>query len=155
MSGAGIFIEASEEVYINGIFTRYSDEERGKVIYAQRLSTFNELLAIEFKTTLPLTFLGHQGLGHKTFKNKVDQSIKNLGPRYCQKVNVKTGTALYFDCVAKTPYYYEIMNKKLIFGSQKTAIECGLIQPESDILKHHSNQSGMISRLLWLEWIEM
>lgn len=89
MSGAGIFIEASEEVYINGIFTRYSDEERGKVIYAQRLSTFNELLAIEFKTTLPLTFLGHQGLGHKTFKNKVDQSIKILVQGIARKLTLR------------------------------------------------------------------
>lgn len=133
MSGAGIFIEASEEVYINGIFTRYSDEERGKVIYAQRLSTFNELLAIEFKTTLPLTFLGHQGLGHKTFKNKVDQSIKNLGPRYCQKVNVKTGTALYFDCVAKTPYYYEIMNKKIDFWLTENSYR---VRPDSTRIGH-------------------
>ena len=29
MSGAGVFIEACEELYINGIFTRFTDVERG------------------------------------------------------------------------------------------------------------------------------
>ena len=92
MSGAGIFLEACEELYINGIFTRFTDEERGKVIYSQRLTSFNELLVKEFKRKMPLAFLGHHGLGHKTFKNNVDDSVANLGPRYCKKVNVKTGT---------------------------------------------------------------
>ena len=107
MSGSGIFIEACEELYINGIFTRFSDEERGKVIYSQRLTSFNELLGNEYKKQIPLTYLGHHGLGHKTFENNVNESVANLGPRYCQKVNVKTGTARYIDCVAKTSVYYE------------------------------------------------
>lgn len=107
MSGAGIFVEACEELYINGIFIRYSDEERGRIIYAQRLSSFNELLGTEFKKKMPLTYLGHHGLGHKTFENNVNESVANLGPRYCQKVNVKTGTARYFGCVAKTQGYYD------------------------------------------------
>lgn len=113
MSGAGIFLEACEELYINGIFTRFTDEERGKVIYSQRLTSFNELLIKEFKRKMPLAFLGHHGLGHKTFKNNVDDSVANLGPRYCKKVNVKTGTAKYFDCVAKTTVYYERLNKSI------------------------------------------
>lgn len=113
MSGAGIFLEACEELYIYGIFTRFTDEERGKVIYSQRLTSFNELLEKEFKRKMPLAFLGHHGLGHKTFKNNVDDSVANLGPRYCQKVNVKTGTAKYFDCVAKTRAYYERLNKTI------------------------------------------
>lgn len=54
---------------------------------------------------MSLAFLGHHGLGHKTLKNNVEDSVANLGPRYCQKVNVKTGTAKYFDCVAKTPAF--------------------------------------------------
>lgn len=113
MSGAGIFIEACEELYINGIFTRFTDEERGKVIYSQRLTSFNELLEQEYKMKMPLAFLGHHGLGHKTFKNNVDDSVANLGPRYCRKVNVKTGTAKYFDCVAKTSVYYERLNRDI------------------------------------------
>lgn len=60
---------------------------------------------------MPLAFLGHHGLGHKTFENSVKESVANLGPRYCQKVNVKTGTAKYFDCVAKTPDYYNRLNR--------------------------------------------
>lgn len=111
MSGSGIFIEACEELYINGIFTRFSDEERGKVIYSQRLTSFNELLGNEYKKQIPLTYLGHHGLGHKTFENNVNESVANLGPRYCQKVNVKTGTARYIDCIAKTPVYYERLIK--------------------------------------------
>ena len=113
MSGAGIFIEACEELYINGIFTRFTDEERGKVIYSQRLSSFNELLEKEYKKKIPLAFLGHHGLGHKTFKNNVEESVTNLGPRYCQKVKVRTGTARYFDCIAKTPAYYERLSKTI------------------------------------------
>lgn len=113
MSGAGIFIEACEELYLNGIFTRFTDEEKGKVIYSQRLTSFNELLEIEYKRKMPLAFLGHHGLGHKTFKNNVDDSVANLGPRYCQKVNVKTGTAKYFDCIAKTPAYFERLYRNI------------------------------------------
>lgn len=111
MSGAGIFIEACEELYLNGIFTRFTDEDRGKVIYAQKLTSFNELLGNKYKKKMPLAFLGHHGLGHKTFENSVKESVANLGPRYCQKVNVKTGTAKYFDCVAKTPDYYNRLNR--------------------------------------------
>ena len=107
MSGAGIFIEACEELYINGIFTRFTDEGKGKVIYSQRLTSFNELLEKEYKRKMPLAFLGHHGLGHKIFKTNVDESVANLGPRYCRKVNVKTGTARYFDCLTKTTTYYE------------------------------------------------
>lgn len=113
MSGAGVFVEASEELYINGIFTRFTDAERGKVIYAQRLTSFNELLGHEYKKKLPLTYLGRHGLGHKSFENNVKDSVANLGPRYCQKVNVKTGTARYFDCVAKTPLYYERLRRTI------------------------------------------
>ena len=113
MSGSGIFIEACEELYINGILIRYTDEERGKVISAQRLTSYNELLEKEYKKKMPLAFLGHHGLGHKTFKNNVDNSVANLGPRYCQKVNVKTGTAKYFDCVAKTPAYFERLKRNI------------------------------------------
>lgn len=111
MSGSGVFIEAFDELYINGIFTRFTDEGRGKVIYAQRLTSFNELLGFEYKKKLPLTYLGHHNLGHKTFENNVKDSVANLGPRYCQKVNVKTGTARYFSCVAKTPDYYDRLIK--------------------------------------------
>ena len=113
MSGAGIFIEACEELYVNGIFTRFTDEGRGKVIYSQRLTSFNELLEKEYKRKIPLSFLGRHGLGHKTFKNNVDNAIANLGPRYCRKVNVKTGTAKYFDCVAKTSLYYGRLNRAI------------------------------------------
>ena len=113
MSGSGIFIEACEELYINGIFIRYTDEERGKVISAQRLISFNKLLEEEYKKKMSLSFLGHHGLGHKTLKNNVEDSVANLGPRYCQKVNVKTGTAKYFDCVAKTPAYFERLYRNI------------------------------------------
>lgn len=113
MSGAGVFIEVCEELYINGIFTRFTDVERGKVIYAQRLTSYNELLGHEFKKKLPLTYLGHHGLGHKTFESNVKDSVANLGPRYCRKVNVKTGTARYFDCVAKTPIYYKRLSRTI------------------------------------------
>ena len=113
MSGAGVFIEVCEELYINGIFTRFTDVERGKVIYAQRLTSYNELLGHEFKKKLPLTYLGHHGLGHKTFESNVKDSVANLGPRYCRKVNVKTGTARYFDCLAKTPIYYKRLSRTI------------------------------------------
>ena len=113
MSGAGIFIEVCEELYITGIFTRFTDEERGKVIWSQRLTSFNELLGYKYKKKMPSAFLGHHGLGHKTFENNVEESVANLGPRYCQKVNVKTGTAKYFDCVAKTSDYYDRLGKNI------------------------------------------
>ena len=139
MSGSGIFIEACEELYINGIFTRFSDEERGKVIYSQRLTSFNELLGNEYKKQIPLTYLGHHGLGHKTFENNVNDSVANLGPRYCQKVNVKTGTARYFDCIAKTSVYYErlfrIIDSWLTEKSYRARLESNRIGHLESILK--------------------
>ena len=41
ISGAGVFMETCEELYLTGIFTRFTDEDRGKVISAQRLTSFN------------------------------------------------------------------------------------------------------------------
>lgn len=113
MSGAGVFVEACNELYINGIFIRFTDAERGKIVYAQRLTSFNELLEHEYKKKLPLTYLGHHGLGHKTFERNVKDSVANLGPRYSRKVNVKTGTARYFDCVAKTQLYYKRLSRTI------------------------------------------
>jgi len=113
MSGGGIFVEAYEELYINGIFTRFTDEDKGKIIYAKRLTSFNDLLRQAYKKIIPLTYLGLHGLGHKTFENNVRDSVDNLGPRYCKKVNVKTGTAKYFECVAKTPGYYDRLVKTI------------------------------------------
>ena len=107
MSGSGIFIEVDEELYLTGILTRFSGEGRGKVIWSQRIAPFNNLLDHEFKRRIPTSFLGHHGLGHKVFINNVSDSVANLGPRYCRKVNVRTGTAKYFECLAKTPAYYE------------------------------------------------
>lgn len=109
MSGSGIFIEASGELYLCGIFTRFTDEEKGKVVEAQKIAPFNELLRGEYMKEIPLSYLGYSGLGHKTFENNVRQAIANLGPRYCQKVNVKTGTAKHFECVAKTQDFYRRM----------------------------------------------
>ena len=113
MSGAGIFIEACEELYINGIFTRFSDEEKGKVIYAQRLLSYNNLLESEFKRKIQTTYLGCRGLGHKIFKKNVEESVANLGPRYSRRVNVKTRTAKYIDSVAKNSSYYERLHNTI------------------------------------------
>ena len=113
MSGSGIFIEACEELYLTGIFTRFSGDNKGKVIWSQRITPFNDLLAYEFKKKMPSSFLGHHGIGHRTFEDNVSQSVSNLGPRYCQRVNVKTGTAKYFDCLAKTPSYYDSLIKEI------------------------------------------
>ena len=133
MSGSGIFIEACGELYLNGIFTRFTDEERGKVIFSQRLTSFNELLGFEYKKQIPLSFLGHHGLGHKTFENNVNETIANLGPRYCQKVNVKTGTARYIDCVAKTPIYYERLIRTVDAWLTEKSY---MVRPESSRIGH-------------------
>ena len=113
ISGAGIFLEACEELYVVGIFTRFSGDERGKVVYAQYLSSFNELLESEYKKKMPVSFLGRHGLAHRTFENNVEASITNLGPRYCKKVNVNVGTARYFKCIARTAEFYEELTKTI------------------------------------------
>ncbi len=47
-SGAGIFLEANDEIYLYGIFTRFREEENGRVIYCQYIDSVNNLLIKNF-----------------------------------------------------------------------------------------------------------
>lgn len=142
ISGAGIFLEACEELYIAGIFTRFSGDERGKVVYAQYLSSFNELLQSEYKKKMPVSFLGRHGLAHRTFENNVELSVTNLGPRYCQKVNVNVGIARYFKCIAKTTEFYDELTKTIdtwltekSYRVRKDSNKIGILEVKLEILR--------------------
>ena len=142
ISGAGIFLEACEELYIAGIFTRFSGDERGKVVYAQYLSSFNELLQYEYKKKMPVSFLGRHGLAHRTFENNVELSVTNLGPRYCQKINVNVGIARYFKCIAKTTEFYDELTKTIdtwltekSYRVRKDSNKIGILEVKLEILR--------------------
>jgi hypothetical protein len=61
-SGAGVFLEANNEVHLYGIFTRFRGEEKGKVIYCQYISGVDELLRKNFLPPINYTYLGENGL---------------------------------------------------------------------------------------------
>ncbi len=100
-SGSGVFLEANDEVYLYGIFTRFRPEDRGRVVYCQHLDLFNELLQANFLPEITFSYLGDCGMTPVFFKSKVEQAIENLGPRFNELLNFKLPIGLKFDDIAK------------------------------------------------------
>lgn len=100
-SGSGVFLEANDEIYLFGIFTRFRPEDMGKVIYCQYLDTLNELLNNCYFPPITFSFMGGQGLTPSFFKQKVELAIENLGPRFNEKLNFRLPIALKFNDISK------------------------------------------------------
>lgn len=104
-SGAGVFLEANNEIYLYGIFTRFREEDKGKVIYCQYIDRINELLEENFLPLISYSYLGEDGLTPSFFANQVGQEIKNLGPRFNEKLNFKLPIAQVFNSISKDYVY--------------------------------------------------
>ncbi len=110
-SGAGVFIEADNEVFLYGIFTRFRAEEKGKVIYCQYIETINELLKNNFLLPIFYTYLGNNGLIASFFSSQIEKAEKNLGPRFNEKLNFETPIVDVFDCISKNETFYARITK--------------------------------------------
>ena len=100
-SGSGVFLEANDRIYLFGIFTRFRDGDRGRVIYCQYLEPLNELLSRNYLPEITFSYLGDYGMTPSFFKDKVDQAIENLGPRFNEQLNFRLPIALKFDDLSK------------------------------------------------------
>jgi hypothetical protein len=104
-SGAGIFLEANNEIYLYGIFTRFRDEEKGNVIYCQYIDSINNLLKKSFLPLIDYSYLGENGLTPLFFANQVEREIKNLGPRFNEKLNFELPIAQIFNSISNNSVY--------------------------------------------------
>lgn len=104
-SGSGIFLHDYDLVYLFGIFTRFRKQELGKVIYAQYLETFNELLSANYLPPIRFAFLGQHGLTREFFTRQVQSAIKNLGPRFNSELNFRMPVAKLFNDLAKDEFF--------------------------------------------------
>mgnify|MGYP000994308652 FL=1 len=111
-SGAGIFLEANDEIYLYGIFTRFREEENGRVIYCQYIDSVNNLLIKNFLSLINYSYLGENGLNILFFANQVEREIKNLGPRFNEKLNFKLPIARFFNSVSKDTIFHQSVIKK-------------------------------------------
>ncbi|MXV52673.1 trypsin-like serine protease [Pedobacter sp. HMF7647] len=100
-SGSGVFLHTHNHLYLFGLFARFREEEMGKVVYAQYLETVNEVLAAAYLPLISLTFFGQHGLNSAFFRQHVDTAIKNLGPRFNEKLNLQMPVSRLFNVIAK------------------------------------------------------
>jgi hypothetical protein len=100
-SGSGAFLHVNDKVYLFGIFTRYREEGRGKIIYCQYLHALNHLLSRNFLPEISFAYLGEHGLIRSFFEDQVSFAVKNLGPRFNEKLNFRLPIAQLFHDLAK------------------------------------------------------
>lgn len=106
-SGAGIFLEANNEIYLFGIFIRFREEEKGKVIYCQYIDTANNVLRKNFLPVIKYSYLGENGLNPSFFADQIEQEIKNLGPRFNEKLNYQLPIARFFNNISNDSTYHQ------------------------------------------------
>ncbi|MFT2010636.1 AVAST type 2 anti-phage system protein Avs2 [Pontibacter sp. 13R65] len=110
-SGSGIFLHTNNILYLFGVFTRYREESRGKVIYCQFIETVNELLEKCFLPTIPFSFLGEHGLTPEFFDNHIAAAVMNLGPRFNENLNFRLSVAKRFNDIAKDGVFKDSLIK--------------------------------------------
>lgn len=100
-SGSGTFLQVRGKAYLFGIFTRYREEGRGKIIYCQYLYSYNELLYRNFLPEITFSYLGEHGMVRSFFEDQVTFAIKNLGPRFNEELNFRLPIAQLFNDLSK------------------------------------------------------
>lgn len=100
-SGSGVFLNANNQLYLYGIFTRFRAEEKGKVIYCQYIDIINEILRENYLPNIFFSFFGEYGLTTTFFKQQIETAIKNLGPRFNEDLNFRLPIARLFNDLAK------------------------------------------------------
>jgi len=100
-SGSGTFLQVNGKAFLYGIFTRYREEGRGKIIYCQYLYSYNELLYRNFLPEISFSYIGEHGMDRSFFEDQVSFAIKNLGPRFNKELNFRLPIAQLFHDLSK------------------------------------------------------
>lgn len=98
-SGSGIYLQSNNVLYLFGVFLRFRDS--GKTIYGRSIKAVNDILKENFIETVPITFFNEYGLTPEVIDLYNATSIKNLGPRYNEKLNLRSSLSYVFHDMAK------------------------------------------------------
>ncbi|MFV8360926.1 AVAST type 2 anti-phage system protein Avs2 [Flavobacterium sp. LS1P3] len=128
-SGSPIYIIAEDEIYLYGIFTRFRPEEKGKVIYCQYIEIINELLNKQYLPSITFGYFGNYGLTSEFFSKHIQNSIKDLGPRFNEDLNFQLPIAKIFNDIAKDDYFF----KRFLNIVDKWIVERGYRQLNDNI----------------------
>jgi len=112
-SGSGIFLIAGDEIYLYGIFTRYRDDKKGRIIYAQYLDTVNNLLRQAYLPSVRFTFLGENGLTPTFFAGHISDGIKALDRRFNSELNIRMPVAKLLRDMAKDNYFRNRLTRRV------------------------------------------
>lgn len=165
-SGSGAFLNIESEVYLLGIFTEFREEEKGRVIYCQYIHTANEILRANFLPLITFSFLGQNGLNPDYFKQHISKSIKNLGPRFSEELNLKLPISRLFNDIAKDDYFKARFNKAfdkwLTENSRRRNqennhlkdIENALFELVSDVKDWIRKLDFSVENQIDIEWVE-
>jgi hypothetical protein len=141
-SGSGIYLKTNDDFFLMGIFIRFRMEEKGRIIDAQYISPINQLLDSHFMPTLKTTYIGAGGISAEFFEKNVTKEVKNLGPVFNEKLNVKTDTVKAFDTLAKNErfsrLFIQIFDKwltKECYYRRETSSNIGDLEQKMDVLK--------------------
>ena len=110
-SGGGIFMAQYNTVELLGVFTRFRDEERGKIIYCQYLDTVNEILESNYLPAIVFSYYGNFGLRENFFRTEVQRAVKGLGPRFTEELNLRLPIAEHFNAIAKDSNFFSKLSK--------------------------------------------
>lgn len=100
-SGSGIFLTINDIPYLYGIFTRYREPEKGKVIYAQYISYINRILDANYLPLVKYSYIADLGLTQEYFEKHLSKGIQNLGPRFNEGLNFKMSISNLFEDITR------------------------------------------------------
>lgn len=104
-SGAGVFAQTGDTLYLLGILTRARMEGQGNIAYCEYLDNFNELLQKHFRSPIPFSYIGNHHVSKSFFEKQLLLAIKNLGPRFNEELNFQLPIAHRFSDLAKDAYF--------------------------------------------------
>ncbi|MCS3801109.1 AVAST type 2 anti-phage system protein Avs2 [Niastella sp. OAS944] len=117
-SGSGAFLQTDNQAYLFGLFTRYREEGRGRIIYCQYIAAFNDLLNGHHRPLLTFTFFGDYGLSTHFFAQHISVAVNNLGPRFNRELNFRLPIAHIFNDLAKD----NLFKKRLLIAFDRWLI---------------------------------
>lgn len=104
-SGSGIYLHTDNKLFLMGIFTRYREEGRGRIIYCQYINQINQLLKENYLSPLPYSFIGGPGLTRDDFSRRISKAISDLGPRFNEELNFRLPIVSCFEALGKENIY--------------------------------------------------
>lgn len=107
-SGGAVFMDLCvNEHLLLGIFTRYTKDERGRIVVSQSFERLNEYLEWKQWPKVQLSYLVEGDLTQGRVKAYNQQMIKNLGPNYNPEINVETDIYQNIHAVLRNNAFYE------------------------------------------------